>query len=301
MIDTRDPAPSIAFTFDLHDVDRPEDIIRAAEWFNRIGKVATFFIPSAMLVGTGHAESLRRLTGLGHEVGSHGHEHDWREIDALMRGAGKDLDFLSESHDRHCQFFGTAPTSFRSPRWCPLAREAIHELARLGYAADSSATPQRLPLFSSTPYHPGWWSSPRRVHYLAPGLVEVPTSTFLLPAGAPVFLTLRGTGSRVFLTLLELEARLDRNRPIVLQFHVEDFCPESSRQRGAGRPMWSDLTLRRRGGFRFKLFLRETNADRIVRCHREIIQRFSRLQVSTVTAIARDFATARGMGDREVD
>lgn len=277
----------VAFTFDLHDVDHPEDIDFAAEWFRETGRVATFFVPSAMLAEPRYGAALRRLRTLGHEVGSHGHRHDWDEIEALMSGAPGRLGFLAESRDRHAQFFGEPPTSFRSPRWCTLGAGSIEALRRLGYVADSSATPQRFPLFSSKPFHPGWWASARRVHELAPGLAEVPTSTLLVPAGAPAFLTFRTAGSHALLTLLEQEALSPGGGPLVLQFHVEDFTPGTCRRRSWGRLSWRDFLLRRSGGFRFKLFLRDTDAASIVRTHRAIVERYRGLTTSTVTGLAR--------------
>jgi len=290
-------SPVVAFTFDLHEFDRAEDIARTAEWFRESCGIATFFVPSAMFAEARYGEPLRRVQRLGHEVASHTHAHDWREVDALMEGSREDVAFLSESFDRHGQFFGAAPTSFRSPRWCVLGPAAIEELARLGYAADSSATPQRLPLFSSKPWHPGWWSSPRRPHYLAPGLVEIPTSTLLVPAAAPTFLTLRAAGSRALLALLELEARLDRDHPIVLQFHVEDFLLDGRRERDPGRLSWAHLLPRARGGFALKHFLRDREPARIVRSHLAILERFAGFQCSTITGIARHFMEAEGSRD----
>src|SRR5512145_477440 len=97
--------PIVACTFDLHDVDLPDDIVRTAEWFHDTGRAATFFIPSAMLEESRYAGALRRLPLLGHEVASHGHLHDWREIHALMNGTPHELRFLRESRERHAQFF----------------------------------------------------------------------------------------------------------------------------------------------------------------------------------------------------
>jgi hypothetical protein len=288
------PFPQVAYTFDLHDVDHAEDIVQAAEWFHESGRRATFFVPSAMLSEPRYSEALRRLPRLGHEVGSHGHLHDWNEIEALMHGTPDQLRFLAKSRELYVEFYSAAPTSFRSPRWCTLGRAAVAELLRLGYVADSSATPQRFPLFSSVPFHLGWWASPRRVHSLAPGLVEVPTSTLILPAGAPTFLTLRSSGTRLFLTLLALEARLDRALPVVLMFHVEDFSPESRRERRPGPPSWRDILLRPRGGFRIKIFLRDTDPDRIVRTHRGIVELLADLRSSTITAIAREALAGEG-------
>ena len=282
---TRD-RPTVAFTFDLHDVDHPSDVRHAAEWFAERGLPATFFVPSALFAIAPLADELRRLPGLGHEVASHGHEHDWTEIDALMCGGPERLAFLRESHARHADFFGEAPVSFRSPRWCTLGPHAVRALASLGYAADSSATPQRFPLFSSTPLNPGWWASPRTVHELAPGLLEIPTSTLLVPAGAPAFLTFRAAGSRALVSALARECRWS-GAPLVLQFHVEDFTPATSRDRGWGRPSWRDLLPRARGGFRIKLFLRERDPDRIVATHHGIVDACAAFAPATIAGIAR--------------
>ena len=61
-------------------------------------------------------------------------------------------------HVRYQETFGSAPISFRSPAWCPLSPNAIAALVKLGYRVDSSVTPQRLPIFSSTPYANTWFS-----------------------------------------------------------------------------------------------------------------------------------------------
>lgn len=278
--------PAVAFTFDLHDVDHPSDVLHAAEWFAARGVPATFFAPSALFTMAPLAGALRRLPALGHEVASHGHEHDWAEIDALMGGGPERLAFLADSHARHADFFGEAPVSFRSPRWCTLGPHAVRALAALGYRADSSATPQRFPLLSSTPLNPGWWRSPRSVHELAPGLLEVPTSTLLVPAGAPAFLTFREAGSRALVAALARECRWS-GAPLVLQFHVEDFTPATTRDRGWGSPSWRDLLPRARGGFRIKLFLRERDPDRIVATHRGIVEACEALEPVTIAAIAR--------------
>ncbi|MEQ1833406.1 MAG: polysaccharide deacetylase family protein [Candidatus Eisenbacteria bacterium] len=283
---TEAPSPDVALTFDLHYDDLPDDIVHAAEWFRECGRTATFFVPTAMVVERRYTSALRRLPDLGHEVASHGHFHDWPEMDGLMSGDAARLTFLEESLQRHADFFGARPLSFRSPCWCVLAPGSIHELRRLGYVADSSATPQRLPLLGSRPFHPGWWSSRRGVHEIAPGLIEVPTSTLLVPAGAPTFLTLRAAGTGVLLSLLDWEARWLGTGPLVLQFHVEDFAPGTQRDRSPGRPSWRDLLLRPRGGMRLKLYLRDSSSERIARLHRRIVERFEGWGDATISSVA---------------
>ena len=197
----------IALTVDVHAEDRPADVGRAAAWLHEHGIPATFFVPSALFEDARFRPHVIRLPSLGFEVGSHGHDHDFAEIRALMRGAGADLDFLRRSHALYQDTFGGAPISFRSPAWCPLGPGAIAALVELGYRVDSSATPQRLPIFSSTPYANTWLFARRTPYELAPGLLEVPTSCLLLPAASPTWLTLRRRAASAFLRLLLWEAR----------------------------------------------------------------------------------------------
>ena len=171
----------IALTVDVHAEDRPADVSHAACWLYEHGIPATFFVPSALFEDAGFRPHVIRLPSLGFEVGSHGHDHDYVEIHALMRGAGAALDCLRRSHALYRETFGSAPISFRSPAWCPLGPNAIAALVELGYRVDSSATPQRLPIFSSTPYANTWLFA-RRAPY-EPGAWSA-GSTDLLPAAA---------------------------------------------------------------------------------------------------------------------
>ena len=283
----RDSAPWSCVTVDLHSVDLPEDIAFASEWLAAAGVAATFFIPSTLLLEPRYAGALRALPGLGHEVASHSHQHDWQEADALVSGQG--LGFLSVSRATHENFFQRAPVSFRSPHWSTLAPATVAELMRLGYRADSSATPQRVPLFSSRPFSPGWLFSPRRPYALGPGLLEVPTSTLLVPAGGSTFLILR-EAAHGYLRLLETEARLLRDRVLLVQLHVEDLNPDSRRVRGFGRPGWDDLLLRRHGGFGIKWSFQEREPRRIAALHHAMVRRLASLRCHSLAEVTRAWA-----------
>ena len=276
----------VALTVDVHKEDRPADVGRAAGWLHERGIPATFFVPSALLEHPDFRPHILALPALGHEVGSHGHQHDYVEIRALMRGAANDLGFLRRSHAIYQAAFGAAPISFRSPAWCPLGSAAVELLVALGYRVDSSATPQRLPLFSSTPYANTWFFARRDLHELAPGLLEAPTACLLLPAASPTFLTLRRRAALAFLRVLLWEARRLPGRVPCVQFHVSDFVPDAP-------PPPPDETLgpgsflpRREGGLRFKVFLRERNPQRVYALTLAVIEalcarcggRFVRLQ-----------------------
>ena len=268
--DTPLPFP-IALTVDTHEEDRPSDVSRAAHWLQQRGIRATFFVPSALLTHPGFRPYAVLLPSLGHEVGSHGHRHDFVEIRALMRGRRADLDFLSRSRALFEEAFACAPTTFRSPAWCPLGPGTIDELVALGYRVDSSATPQRLPLFSSTPYANTWLFARRGAHELAPGLLEVPTSSLLLPAASPAFLTLRRRLSIAFVRLLLWEARTLPGRIACLQLHAGDLVPDAAPTPPLERLSIASFLPRSSGGLRFKVFLRERDPRRIYRITREII------------------------------
>ena len=261
----------IALTVDVHAEDRPADIRRAAAWLYEHGIPATFFVPSALFEDARFRPHVIRLPSLGFEVGSHGHQHDFIEIRALMRGGATDLDFLRLSHALYQEVLGDPPISFRSPAWCPLGPDAIAALVKLGYRVDSSATPQRLPIFSSTPYANTWLFARRTPYELAPGLLEVPTSCLLLPAASPTWLTLRRRASLAFLRLLLWEARRADRVPCV-QLHVSDFVPDAAPPAPEETLGPRSFLLQRDGGLRFKVFLRERNPRRVYAITQKIIE-----------------------------
>jgi hypothetical protein len=263
---------TIALTVDVHQEDRPADVGRAAGWLAERGTPATFFVPSALFEDASFRPHIIRLPSLGFEVGSHGHDHDFVEIRALMQGATVVLDFLRRSHALYQETFGGSPVSFRSPAWCPLGPAAIDMLVDLGYRVDSSATPQRLPIFSSTPYANTWIRARRGVHELVPGLVEVPTSCLLLPAASPTWLTLRRRTASAFLRLLLWEARRWADRVLCVQLHVSDFVPDAAPPSREARLSLGSFLPRPDGGLRFKVFLREREPRRVYAITEEIMK-----------------------------
>jgi peptidoglycan/xylan/chitin deacetylase (PgdA/CDA1 family) len=269
---TASTAFPIALTVDVHEEDRPADVSRAACWLHQRGIPATVFVPSALFEHVSFRPHIARLPSLGFEVGSHGHNHDYVEIRALMHGAGADLNFLRRSHARYRETFGSAPISFRSPAWCPLGPGAIAALIDIGYRVDSSATPQRLPILSSTPYANTWIGARRGIHELAPGLLEVPTSCLLLPAASPAFLTLRRRVALAFVRLLLWEARRWTDRVPCVQLHVSDFVPDAAPPAPEERLGVDSFLPKPDGGLRFKVFLRERDPGRVYAITQEIIE-----------------------------
>ena len=262
----------IALTVDVHAEDRPADVSQAACWLYEHGIPATFFVPSALFEDARFRPHVIRLPSLGFEVASHGHDHDYVEIRALIREGGTALDFLRRSRALYQDTFDRAPISFRSPAWCPLGSGAIAELVELGYRVDSSATPQRLPIFSSTPYANTWLFARRAPYELAPGLLEVPTSCLLLPAASPTWLTLRRRAASAFLRLLLWEARRCGDRVPCVQLHVSDFVPDAAPPSHEERLGLDSFLPRTDGGLRFKVFLRERDPRRVYAISKEIVK-----------------------------
>jgi hypothetical protein len=291
------PGQTVAVTIDVHRGDSPGDLAYTGEWLASAGVRATFFVPSALLELRRYRAPLRALPALGHEIGSHTHHHDAGEIDALARGGRGRLAFLARSKRLHEDAFREPPLSFRSPAWCTLGPAALEEIARLGYIVDSSATPQRFGFLSSTPFEDTWTFAPREPRYIRPGLLEVPTSTFLVPAGSPTFLIFRRTLSLAFVSMLLAEARLFPNRVVVLQLHPDDLNPASRHSTSPQplRPM--DFALRRRGGFGFKHHLKERNRSRISGTARAILELVAPARFATLGEIARSWREPPTRGD----
>ena len=287
----------VGVTIDVHDGDSPRDVSYCAEWLARQGIRATFFVPSALLLSGDYAAALRELPAGGHELASHSHNHDGAEVNALLGGDRASLAFLRVSRDLHEDTFGASPRAFRSPAWCPLSPLAVETLAELGYAVDSSATPQRLSVLSSIPYRNTWTAAPRRPHYVHPGLLEIPTSTFLVPAGTPTFLILRRALSLAFIRLLLAEGRICGDRVLVLQLHPDDLNPRSP-HRTPLRPLRAvDFTLRARGGFGFKHHLKDRDRGRISRTAREVVELVAPCRCATLAEIA---SAVRAWGEMKV-
>lgn len=245
-----------AVTVDLHHVDDPDDIRAACETLRERGIRASFFVPSQPLQRRAWRAAAREIVRNGHEAASHSHAHDGDEIRALMHGRRDELGFLATAKKIHEDVFAAAPVAFRSPCWCHLGEAAVATLVELGFAADSSATPQRLALLSSTPCDDVWTFAPRRLRYLAPGLLEVPTSTLLVPAGWPTFLTFRSS-ARLLVDLLALECRLLPGRVLTVQLHASGFrsCTREPHRHAEKLTLQSFLP-RRIGGFAFRQRLR---------------------------------------------
>lgn len=284
-ISTFQPASAIvAVTVDLHQWDEPMDISFSAEWLAKAGIRATYFVMSEMFRHKCHAEHLRRIVECGHEVGSHSHQHSPEEMYAIVRGEKRELKFLEESKKIYEDFYGTSPSSFRSPCWCKLGPAALDEIQRLGYTVDSSVTPQRLGMTGFYPYEGSWFFSSRKMRYLRPGLLEVPSSAFLIPASSTAFRILRNQTFR-FVKALVWEAENFANRVVTLELHPEDFNPDSTRRWVWDGIKLKDFMLRKIGGLGFRHYLQDSSYRRISQRTHRLLKLMSKHKIMTLSQI----------------
>jgi hypothetical protein len=249
-----------AITLDVHDVAEVDDLRAAHDALTARGFPATYFVPSGLLADARMRDTLRTIERDGGELGAHGHLHDMAEQRALATGQGS-LAFLERSTRTLEDLLGRSPRAFRSPCWCGLSDPAKDRLAELGYRIDSSATPQRLGLFSSSPFENPWIASPRAPYLVRPSLLEVPTSSFVIPFGSLSLALLRGPGASVFASALATEARLT-DSVVVFQLHAGDFVPSSAPQRP--RKSWRDLFPRRGHGFAARHWVLDLDGPRML-------------------------------------
>jgi hypothetical protein len=252
----------VAITVDIHKTDVVSEIDACNEWLRGRNIPATFFVPTVMPMMSKYKRVLGRLTTWEHEIGTQSHVHNADEIAVLQSDDSGDPGFLEFSKKTFEDFFGFAPRSFRAPCWSALSRRTLAELWRLGYGVDSTCTPQRLGIFSSYPAENPYLWSKRAPRFVYRSLLEIPTSAFVFPMGAPTFETFRRWGSRLFLRMLLLEARLNKDIIVTLMFHAGDFSPGSRLPNRPKRQMM-DLIPTMPGGFGFKYWIRQTDPAKI--------------------------------------
>ena len=189
-----------------------------------------------------------------------------------------------------------SPHSFRSPCWCKLGPDALDELQDLGYRVDSSVTPQRLSFMGSYPYEGSWFFASRRLRYLRPGLLEVPSSAFLVPASSTAFRIMRGL-SLHFVRGLLWEAQNFGDRVVTVEFHPEDFNADSKRLWVWNGIKPRDFLLRRIGGFGFRHYLQDSSYRRISNTTESLLQLIEGHRTMTLTEIDQMIISAN---DREI-
>mgnify|MGYP002628458159 CR=1 FL=1 len=183
---------------------------------------ATFFFLG--WIAERHPDWVQRCLEAGHEVASHGYDHDFL-WDLGPEGVESDL----ERTEQVLVAAGAPkPTGFRASTFT-LTREtfwAMDILARRGYRYDSSVHPVRHPTYGIRDFEP----SPSLVKTKEGDLVEFPVSTRKIfgrnfPVGGGGYFRLY-PGALIRSSVANLEAR---GRPACLYLHPWEFDPEQPR------------------------------------------------------------------------
>jgi len=238
--------------------------------FDDAGVKGTFF--TLGWVAERHPALMRRIAAQGHEVASHGWDHD--RVFRLGRAAfAADLDRSRKAIEDAA---GVAVSGYRAPSFSIDARTpwAFEELAKQGYAYSSSVAPIAHD-------HYGWREAPRFAFRPIAGsdFIEIPvtTATFagrrLAAGGGGFFRVLPYGFSRWAIRQVN---RQDR-RPAVFYFHPWEIDP--GQPRVAGAPMRS----------RFRHY---TNLDTMAAKLRQLIGEFRWGRMDEVAAREAAFAQA---------
>lgn len=282
------------FTFDLHDTDYPDDIIRCNDLLLSQGIKGTFFLPTALLKEPRYREPFRRLSASGHQLGTHSHTHSFEEIKVLKNGSEREQQFLVESAHRFADYFGRQPECFRAPCWVRPNASAYGILAELGYLVDSSACPQRLGLLSSFPRENPWLFAPRKPNFIQGGLMEIPTSCFLFPLSINFIRLFRRSGTWLFIKLLQMEIGRNPNVPVNIMFHVSDFASQGE-QLWWHRAKWTDLIPTRNGGFKFKYWLQVSGRERVYKLSMHAMQLLMKGECKTLGEVRANYSSMEVM------
>ena len=191
---------------------------------DRTDTKATFFFLG--WVAERHPQWVRRCVDAGHEVASHGYEHEF--LWNLEGPEGFDLD-LAKTEDALIAAGAPRPIGFRASTFT-LTREtfwAFDVLARRGYAYDSSVHPVRHPVYGIPDFDPGI----SRVETEGGAVLEFPVATLpvlgrnLPMGGGGYFRLFPGALTRAAVAHLE-----KRDRPVAMYLHPWEFDPEQPRQ-----------------------------------------------------------------------
>jgi polysaccharide deacetylase family protein (PEP-CTERM system associated) len=200
--------------------------------FDDAGVRGTFF--TLGWVAERHPALMRRIIAEGHEIASHGWDHE-RVFRLGREGFAADL---SRARAAIEDAAGAAVTGYRAPSFSIDARTpwAFEVLAEQGYAYSSSVAPIAHD-------HYGWREAPRFAFHPLCGsdLVEIPVTTAvfagrrLAAGGGGFFRVLPYAFSRWAIRQVNQEAR----RPAVFYFHPWEIDPDQPRV--AHAPMRSRL------------------------------------------------------------
>jgi len=264
------PPSPLLLTLDVHaHPTLPDVLIDSADTLARHDAGGTYFVPAALVRGDSRVRTaLRELKARGHSIGCHGLNHSDDEDLATMPPKAE-LQLLRDATSILEDVIGSPITAFRAPNF-RLSRRTLLFLSELGYKADVSVTPQRIPIFSSSPWSFGWLLAPRSPYHPSErspyrrgslAIREIPTSSFVLPLAHGTIANLPSELPTRLLGLLHAEARRF-GRTLVVMLHPESLAGAAEQWKPSLK--WRDFFPRRNGGIRCRFYFLMESDHRII-------------------------------------
>ncbi len=229
------------------------------------GARGTFFVLGC--VAARHPELVRRIAAAGHEVASHGYDHElvYRQSPAVFRADVRRARALLQD------LSGQEIIGYRAPSYTIMARTlwALPVLREEGYRYDSSIFPIPRRRYGM-PQAPRW---PHRIELAGSGeIVEFPLPTVRvgpvnLPATGGAYLRLLPLGYQQ----RAIAGMLRRGRPFVVNIHPWELDPEQPRFPVGARTRWThyhnqdQTTARLRALLRLGPFRTQSDVLRVLR------------------------------------
>lgn len=251
-------AVPLLLTVDVHKHPNLESVLlRSAELFLNAGQKVTYFVVAELVQhAPGVARCLLAIRNMGHGIGCHGLEH---ELDPATLSRDTLTSHLQMA-TRILEDATSAPVRcYRAPDF-RLSKNTLPILEALGYTADCSVCPRRLPILSSCPGCYGWlFAPPSPYHPSADSpfrrgnlrLLEIPVSCFVIPMAHGSVSNLSSTFLKAFTNSLVAEARMIRTRVVQPALHPESFLGEEVYDWLEGFGI-QDFVPKRFGGFRLR-------------------------------------------------
>ncbi len=193
--------------------------LRLLDLLDEASARATFFILGSAAESA--PDLVREIAAKGHEIGTHGYAHEF----VYHIGQERFRDDLRRSLDVLAGLVSTPIRGYRAPYFSitPGCEWAFDELAACGLTYDSSVFPVRN-------YRYGDPNAPRWLHERAPGIIELPPSTWSC-AGRNIPVA-GGAYFRIFPYTLTRFGLLQANtagHPAVFYIHPWELDPEHPR------------------------------------------------------------------------
>jgi Polysaccharide deacetylase len=209
------------------------------------------------------SQALRDLSSSGHCIGCHGLDHN---VDPCTLAEDQEWQNLRLATDILEDSLSSKVKCYRAPDF-RLTPHTLPILQDLGYEADCSVTPRRLPLLSSCPWCFGWMVAPACPYHPSGDspfrrgsleILEIPTTSFIVPMSHGLIANCHEGVVRHLMRAFVTEARSFGSTVLVPMIHPESMLGQDVHW-SQGRFSLKELLPKKNGGVWFRYRFRETD------------------------------------------